>query len=216
MKKIYIWIIIIIILIVAVIGGYFAFNRYFIFDNQQEEIPDNEFDEEMLFNDVPVSHKASEAINFLTQRNIMNVSGDEKFYPDKTVSEGEFVKILATASLNSANFKDISGDDYLKYAEVLEKYNILKKEDIDVNKYISKSKVAVLVAKADMKIKKQDQMITELNYSDLNEIDEVTQTLIGHSIARGFVLPDNAKNYNPNANMTRSEIATIIYTFINS
>ncbi len=214
MKKKYIVIIIISILIIFTIGGFFAFN-YFKSRDEVIEIPEED-DIEMLFNDVPISNEASTAIDFLVQRDIMSVSGDEKFYPDNKVTNGEFIKILAKASLSSANYKDISGDDYLKYAELLEKNNVLKVSEINIDDLITKKDVAILLAKADLKIKNQNQVFTNVNFSDLKGVDEIGQTLIGHSVERGFILLNNERTFNPNINMTRADIANIIYLFINS
>ena len=215
MKKIYIAIIIIIILIILVIGGFFVFNNFNLEDEENDEIPEDETFVDMLFDDVKMSDKESEAINSLTQRDIMNVSGDGKFYPNDNVSVGEFLKILVRASLSNSNFKDITGDNYLKYVEILEKNKVLNLSEINIDKMITKSEVAILLAKVDIKIKGQDQELTELNCNDLKGLDDVSRTLINHSIARGFVSTDGSGNFNPNINITRAEIASIIYLFIN-
>lgn len=221
MTKKHIILIIVSILTIAGITIFLIFNNILKNDlgdmSWIDEEPD-EIDEELIFKDVPKKHWASQYIQFLTVREIMNVSGDENFYPDVEVTNEEFIKTVALANFTGINFREMSGEASFDEAiKLLEENNVLSKDqitNINKDKKISKIQVAVILAKADIKLRNNKQKIEDLLFTDLKGIDEVEIALLSHSVARGF-LANEGKNFYPNSSITRAELAKVLYCFIN-
>lgn len=174
-------------------------------------------DEELIFNDVPKSHWASNYIDFLSKREIMTASGDGNFYPDKKVTVEEFIEILALINFNGINSENSSGDNFASCLEILEANGVVSKNQFDENnrlENIKKIDVAVLIAKADLKIKVNRQKIIDLAFADLQEVGEVERALLSHSVASGFFINETSKFY-PNSSMSRAEVAKVLYYFLN-
>lgn len=176
-----------------------------------------EEDKELIFNDVPKNHWASGYIDFLSKREIMIASGDGNFYPDEKVTIEEFIEILALINFNGINSDNSSGDSFTRSLEILKTNGVLSQEQFNENnrfENIKKIDVAVLVAKADLKIKVNKQKIIDLAFTDLQEIDEVEMSLLVHSVASGFFINETSKFY-PNNSITRAEVAKVLYYFLN-
>lgn len=174
-------------------------------------------DEDLIFNDVPKSHWASSYIDFLSKREIMLGSSDGNFYPDKKVTVEEFIETLVLINFREIDFKNSSGDNFKQYLELLKENGVVIEDKFNENnklENIKKIDVAILLAKADLKIKVNKQKIIDLAFTDVQELDEVTKSLLAHSVASGFFINETSKFY-PNSSMTRAEVAKVLYYFMN-
>lgn len=214
MRKIHI-VIMIIILIIFVIAGIFIFKNLEVENDDWLNESGDEILEDLISDDIVESHWASEYIEFLKVREIMFDSGDGNFYPDEIVTTKEFIEVLTRVSFGRLDFESLDTEDFLK---VLEQNGVIKENEIDddrLNSKVTKYDVAVMLAKVDIKVRNHEQKFSNFPFTDLENIDEVSRTLIGHSIARGFFKRIEVKNFYPNANLTRAELAEIIYLFVN-
>lgn len=221
MTKKHIILIIVSVLTIAGVTTFLIFNNILKNDlgdmSWIDEEP-GETDEELVFKDVPKKHWASQYIQFLTAREIMNASGDENFYPDAEITNEEFIKAVALISFTGINFREMSGETSFDEAvKLLEQSNVLSKNQItntNKNKKISKIQVADILAKTDIKLRNNKQKIVDLLFTDLKNTDEVEIALLSHSVARGF-WTNEVKNFYPNSSITRAELAQVLYCFIN-
>lgn len=214
MKKMHIISIIVSVLIILLIAGFFTF-KYFNSKYDDFYEPEDNVIEEMIFNDVSENHWASEYISYLTQREIMFGSGDGNFYPDNKVSLGEFTETLLRATMGRLDFENLSGEDFVN---VLEKNKVFNVSEITIEEFgrnITKGEVAVYLAKADIKIRNKEQQYSAMNYQDLKVMDDVSQTLISHSISRGFFELNSGNYFYPQMHISRANLAEIIYLFLN-
>lgn len=213
MKKIYVALIIVSVLIIIFVVGFLIY-KFMNVENEDWLYSSGEVVEDMIFADVSREYWASEYILYLSQRDIMSASVDGNFYPDNKVTYIELAEILLRASMGRLDFESLSGDDFLR---ILEENKIFATNEVTKEKFnmnVTKCDVAVLLAKADMKIRNREQEIISLNYKDLTGIDEVSQTLIVHSVSRGFLRESGKNNFYPNKELSRAEIAEIIYLFL--
>ncbi len=174
-------------------------------------------DEDLIFNDVPKGHWASSYIDFLTKREVMFGSGDGNFYPDKKVTVEEFIETLALINFREIDLTNNSGDNFNQCLALLKENEVVSEDKFSENnklENIKKIDVAVLIAKADLKIKNNRQKIIDLAFTDLQEFDEVTKSLLSHSVASGFFINETSKFY-PNNSITRAEMAKVLYYFMN-
>lgn len=215
MRRWQVILIIVSVLIILSIGGFFIYKALNTENEDWLYGSGDEFFEEMIFNDVPKTHWASEYISYLSQREIMFASGDGYFYPDRYVTFEEFLETVLRVSLGKLDIDNLSGEGFIK---VLEKNEVFKEGEIGIeklSKILTKAEVAVVLAKVDMKIRNNSQKIAILNYEDLDELDEISKTLIGHSVERGFFELKADDKFYPNTVISRAELAEIIYLFLN-
>lgn len=215
MRKMHIILIIVSVLIILLIASFFILNYWNMENEDWLYTSGDEPLEEMIFDDVSENHWASEYISYLTQRKIMFCSGDGNFYPDEKVKYGEFIEILLRATMGRIDYENLSGEDFIK---ILENNKVFKENEIKfekLNHEITKGEVAVLLAKVDLKIRNIRQELNMLNYQDIKSYDEVTQTLIGHSVYKGYFLNNTSGYFYPSQILNRAETAEIMYLYLN-
>lgn len=216
MKKMH-FILIAIIVIISIVLGFFLYKNIEIEnDDWLNDYPGKQNEVEIVFNDVPKNHEFSEYIKYLTEREIMFPSGDGYFYPEEKVSLGEFSEILLRASMPRLNTQSYVQSDYIKKFEEI---GILKEKEINENNFnsmVTNYQVGVLLAKVDIKVRNNRQCMGNINFEDLYGMSEVAQSLIIHSVERGFFDLKNSKNFYPYKPLTRAEVAKIIYLFVNN
>lgn len=205
------------ILIGFAILGAIIYAKFFAKNKDKIEDLDEEEKIEMIYGDVLKSDDMSKYISYLVERNIMQVNKDNKFNPQKLVTKGELNKIIVHAILNPEIYQDILEDDYIKYAQILEKYYDISEEIKieNLKKPATKLDIAIALARADINIRNKTQNTGMLDISDVSNIDEVSEALLVHSIKEGYFDKVSDKFY-PNSSVTRARISKIIYTFLNN
>lgn len=171
--------------------------------------------EETIFNDVSENHWASEYIEYLSQRDIMLPYDDDKFYPDNFVELEEFIEIIIKVNFPRLDFESLSFEDMIK---ILENSNVLEKGEItseNLNDKVTNYSASVLLAKLDIKVRNNEQLILSKNYIDLESFDDVGRTLIGHAVKRGFAVLMRGENFYPNKLINRAEVAQMVYLYLN-
>ena len=91
------------------------------------------------FSDVPEGHWAEEFIAELTNKGVINGYPDGTYGPNDTLTTGQFLKLIVTASLPDIDYDMVNGDfehwasQYLRIAENYEavKEGSITKENID-------------------------------------------------------------------------------------
>lgn len=213
MRKMHVILIIVSVLIIFLIIGFFTIK--FLNNENEDWLYESGDSVEMIFDDVSESHWASEYILYLTKREIMGPSGDGKFYPENNVTYGEFFESILRCSTRGIDFDEIQSDDLIK---LLERNRVIEKDEIKMDKltnYIIKSDVGIFLAKVDMKIRNKKQIVNALKYNDLTNFDEVSQTLLAHSVSSGYFGIEKDSNFYPNQTITRAEMSKILYLFLN-
>lgn len=204
-----------IIILLAIISAFILANRDIEENDDWINEPGDEEIEEMIFYDVSEKHPLVEYMVFLNQREIMLPSGDGNFYPENMVSVKEFLEIVLKASMGRLDFNNLTSE---KLLEILVENKVINNGEISINDLdnkVTNYDVAIILAKVDMKVRNCEQVIANIRYTDLKNIDEVGQTLISHSVGRGFFHSNTSRVFNPYKKLTRAELAEIIYLFIN-
>lgn len=216
MRKSYIIIIVVIGLVACLIGGFFIYKNFS--DREYDEIwvdeSGNEDFIEYIYNDVPRDYWASEYILYVVQRDIMSVDEENNFYPEENMTMRDFLTVLLKALMPRVDVSKFSDEEFIAF---LQDEKILSKDFKMEEMYSSLTNyyATLFTAKADIHVRDYEQEITDLKYIDLDEIDDVGQTLIGHAISRGFVKTKTTKKFYPQKVLTRAEIAEILYLFLN-
>lgn len=172
------------------------------------------------FADCPESHWAYSYIEELKKSNIISGYSDGKFYPDKTVTREEFVKMVMLISglfneNSTCEFSDaVKGEWY--YAYVASAYaegiiNGVNAERFGIGSEISRQDVAVIICrlltKLDAELKADGEAIS---FTDSEAISDYAaqsiSTLTKMSVLNGF----SDGTFRPGASLTRAEAAKIL------
>ena len=169
------------------------------------------------FSDIAEVEWATEAIEALTAKGIINGVGDRKFEPNKTVTREQFVKMLCVAlgltEEAEITFTDIAGDDWsAPYIKKAVKAGLISGVDENTFGYgagISRQDIAVILHRT---IK---DTTGTAQFADNGEIADYAKDAVGAlsglKILNGF----EDGSFKPNASCTRAQAAVIIYNYLN-
>lgn len=182
-----------------------------------------EKEEQNGFSDIPETHWAKDAVNFLADKDIVSGNGDGTFSPSRSVTREEFVKMLVMAyDLYDENaeceFDDVADDAwYYKYVASAVKAGIVA--GVDYNKFGSGN----VITRQDMAVMSYRVITKYGNISvnrDYNEFAD-EQNISGYAYESvkalycGEILNGDEKEmFNPLGSTTRAEAATVIYKLI--
>lgn len=173
------------------------------------------------FSDVAENHWAISYINELSSNKVINGYPDGTFKPNGTLTKGEFLKLIMTASLPDYRFKLVQTDFehwasiYLKVAE---NYGVVDSEEINgsnIDEPISRIDVIKILSLSDTNIKGNPQKAVEiLNFNDVNNLPLKDQILLKHAVAKEIIggYPDGT--FKPQNNLTRAEASKILYIYM--
>ena len=170
------------------------------------------------FSDVS-GHWAESFIIDLANKGVINGYTDGTYKPDKTLTYGEYFKLIVTATLPDADFSVLNNETGHwagGYLTVLENYKIFEpgvitKEILDSK--ISRIEVVRVLGECDIKIRENDQKTIELEFNDISDINELQETTLRHAVAIGVINGDPNGKFRPNGELKRSEVAKIIATY---
>ena len=171
------------------------------------------------FSDLPSNHWAVDFINTLADKKVINGYPDGTFGPNKTLTYGEFIKLIVTASLPDVDFNLVEkrvNHWAAPYLTVLENYEIIGEgwttpEDLDGT--ISRIEVVRIMGECDIKIRQKSQQTTSLSFSDIDGLANDQISLLRHAVASGVISGDPGGTFRPNDTLIRSEAAKILYVY---
>jgi len=180
------------------------------FVKSEEPAPKN------LFNDVPESHWAFNAVTYLKVNNIVTGSGNNDFMPDSLVTREQLVKMILAAArdeiINDAENKFADVDSSSWYAPyvltALQKgyVNGISNTEFGVGQFATRQDICVIINRV--------INLEATNNSGFNDGDmiadyakEAVSALSGKGIVTGY--PNGS--FGPREYCTRAEMATIIY-----
>ncbi|MBR4110251.1 MAG: S-layer homology domain-containing protein [Clostridia bacterium] len=170
------------------------------------------------FSDVADSYWGAEVIYKLADAGVINGYDDGTYKPLKSVTYGEFIK-LVMATFLPADFEsqgvDVDFDHWAaSYVKLAEIYGIVEEGTItldNINNYISRIEMARIVSMADMILNSSDfDNSKELVFTDIFSVVGKDRTLLQHAYSSGLILGNPNGTFRPNAEMNRAEAATII------
>lgn len=178
------------------------------------------------FLDLASEHWAYKNVMNLVDKGIVSGYPDGTYRPDKTITRGEFFKLIMVAMDGEEIFelpKKLAktwAEPYMKYAESQGlMMNGTTTEDIDSN--MTRLEMAVVLSKVATykKIEKaysDDGMgvIETTTFNDVSSLSEMEQRYIQSVADLGLIRGYSDGSFKPNNSMTRAEIATVIYRFL--
>ena len=169
------------------------------------------------FSDIAEVEWATEAIEALTAKGIINGVGDRKFDPQGTVTREQFVKMLCVAlgltEEAEITFADVAGDDWsAPYIKKAVKAGLISGVDENTFGYgvgISRQDIAVILHRTIKDTTGTAQFADNAEIADYAK--DAVGALSGLKILNGF----EDGSFKPNASCTRAQAAVIIYNYLN-
>ncbi len=168
------------------------------------------------FSDLPDNHWAHDDIIALVENGSVNGYPDGTYQPDKTITRGEFFKIvMVTVAGGNEKFK--MGEGYTGHwatpyvITAMERKYLMDGTGIkNLDDDMTRLEMANVLSKICVQngFNGSAEKITE--YTDISNLDEISQRAIKNISYRGLIggYPDGS--FGPNNTMTRAEIATVV------
>lgn len=173
------------------------------------------------FPDVEEGHWASSYINELTTKGVINGYNDGTFKPNNTLTKGEFLKLIMTASMTDVDFSEAPKDFEhwaAGYVKVAENYSVLEVGEINaenINEPISRIDVIRIMSLCDINIREHEQKSVDmLMFNDVSNLTTAETILLSHAVANGVIggYPDGS--FKPTNNLTRAEVSKILSVYM--
>lgn len=185
------------------------------------EVPDNMSDAAKIFSDLSGAEWASEAIEDLYIKGVINGTGENEFSPNLNVKREEFAKMLTKAfkvDLVSTEqyFDDVAPDDWC-YDFVNSLYlsgaaNGVSEKLFGKGEDITRQDLCVMICRmADIAKGSFENANPPAEFSDGNEIADYAKEAVGRMQTAGIISGYEDNSFRPNGFATRAEAAKIIY-----
>ena len=173
------------------------------------------------FSDVPSDHWAYSFINELSGKGVINGYPDGRYGPSDTLTRGQFIKLIVTASMGNVNY------DYVEkrithwvapYLTILENYKIVDKGSLTKDKLdepISRIQVVKLLTLCDLNIRKNKQKAdSSIKFTDTRNLSREDKNYLSHAVACKIINGYEDGTFKPDNNLTRAEAAKIMSVYM--
>ncbi len=180
-------------------------------DNQNNNIPDNK---PSYPTDID-GHWAKSNVEYVYDHSLMNGYPEGIFAPENSITRAEFATVmskfmeLGEDSAAADKFSDVDGHWAKGYIGALYNREIVNGvSDIEFapDANITRQEIATILARAFKLTEKSADV-----FADNDSIAEWASDFVYMTKAAGYMQGDENNNFNPIANATRAEVATIIY-----
>lgn len=187
--------------------------EYFIPDNGATVTPSGK-----VFSDLSGFEWASDAIESLYKKGVVNGVGNGKFEPKRTVTREEFVKMVCVAfgieqSASAVDFADVAKDawyrGYIAAAGEAGLVNGVSGTMFGTGKPITREEIAAICYRA-LKSKGVALGVSAVGFTDYNEISDFAKEPVKSLYAEKIVTGTDGGKFAPKAYATRAEAAVII------
>lgn len=176
----------------------------------------------ITFSDLQKEHWAYNSIMILVEDGVINGYLDGTYKPEREVTRGEFLKLIMVALYE--------GDEYFKtndfnlghwaypYAiEAAVSGYLMNDTDIsNMDGEISRKEMVHILAKICIQNSiKKDDLGNPKKFSDISSLDEESKIYINFVTENGLINGYTDGTFKPDRTMTRAEVATVIYRFMN-
>lgn len=178
------------------------------------------------FSDVAKEHWAYEYINVLTEKKVINGFEDGTFRPSDTLTKGQFLKLILTASIRDEEEINEAEKKFEHWAggfvTLAEKYEVIDENSItidNIDEPINRIDVICILSKCDMRIKNHEQRLDgmiDYRFTDVEDLDEVQRYMLLHANNSFYIQGYEDGSFKPKNNLTRAEVAKIIAVYTGS
>ena len=223
-------------LTLMILGGvWFVFEAYNIerlntnIKIENEEVPlgfwmdeAEKIEEKEYYEDVE-NHWAKDSVMYIVDTQVMSLINDNEFMPNKYITRAEFITTLGrtenidTMDRKVKNFKDVEETKfYAPYVAWAEENEILaneKENKFRPNDLITREEAAVMLA-GYLENVRGEILIAGNGIKDLDKISTWAQDRVMLVLCSEYINGRNDGTFDPNAGMTRAELATLLTRMI--
>lgn len=182
-------------------------------------------DASIEYDDVKEDDWFEESVKYVTNNNLMNGMGDNKFSPSSNMTRGMIVTVLYRMSESSYNgkstFVDVKESEYYSAAVAWAAengiVNGIGNNKFEPNAEITREQLIVILYRY-AKAMKIDVSVGEstniLSYDDFNEIAEYSIPAFQWGSGKGIISGRTSTTLSPKGTASRAEVATMLMSFI--
>ncbi len=173
------------------------------------------------FSDMSSAEWAREAVEALAAKGIVSGKGNNMFYPNDTVTRGEFAKMLigalGVATSLEVEFKDVEkGAWYEKYVGGAVQSGLMNGygEAFGVENSLTREEMATVIYRA---LAKNGYELTSLNtveFADASEISDFAREAVKALSEAGIMQGMDNNMFSPKTPATRAQTAKMLYSII--
>lgn len=171
------------------------------------------------FSDVPRDHAHYSAIDFLSSKEVIKGYPDGSFKPEKIVNRAEALKLIFTlakktseSSASVSPFKDVKADDWFAPFVVLAKNEGIVKGNPDgtfaPGRNVNRAEFLTMLLKS-LKLK-EDSWKNKSTFPDVPQGSWMEPYMM-YASSSGMITADAKGNLHPSHELTRGEVASILY-----
>ena len=177
-----------------------------------------------LFDDLPMSHWAADAVYKLRDSGIIYGRSDRMFAPSENVTRAEFASMLVRAfdikgTGIASKFEDVTMNDWFYDAvSVCVEHKIVSGVDVAhfmPNDVITRQDMCVMLYHTFKTLGIDTGALEELSFNDKSEISEYALEAVSGMTADGILSGYEDKTFRPKNNASRAEAAKVIYGAVN-
>mgnify|MGYP000864030575 CR=1 FL=1 len=186
----------------------------------QQNTEDKSSDTKLVFNDVPASHWAFEAINYLRWKEYVTGSDANMFYPDEYVSRAEMVKMLVNAfhvpDGKGNPFSDVTSSDWFaKYISSAYSNGLVSGDgtNFNPNTAITRQDMVVMIYRFAKYAGKTFQN-SKMTFVDKDNISSYAEEAVAYMSGDSIICGNDGNYFMPLESATRAQAAKLIYEIV--
>lgn len=169
------------------------------------------------------NHWAKPYLLELNELGVINPSSEGKYTPDQEIRRWEFMRYINRAfgftEKASINFSDVSSDSlYYETVQIAVKYGYINgvgNDKMDPEGTLTREQAATILGRLHKYTPSAD--LSELNgFTDKNKLSNYSKSYVAEAVAQGYINGYTDGTFKPQGNITRGEIAKILYYFLGS
>lgn len=168
-------------------------------------------------------HWAKPYLLELNELGVINPSSEGKYTPDQAIRRWEFMRYINRAfgftEKASISFSDVSSDSvYYETVQIAVKYGYINgvgNDKMDPEGTLTREQAATILGRLHKYTPSAD--LSELNsFTDKNMLSNYSKSYVAEAVALGYINGYTDGTFKPQGNITRGEIAKILYYFLGS
>lgn len=174
----------------------------------------------LTFSDLNASHWAYEQIMMLAEEDIINGYENGTYKPEKSVTRGEFLKLIMTALYGGNDYFEKNNFNFGHWAttyaiEAARAGYLMDGTTISgLDNEISRLEMVHILAKVCIKNRiEKEQVEATIEFTDIISLDQNSKMYIGFVTENGLINGYPEGVFKPNKTMTRAEVATVMSRF---
>ena len=176
-------------------------------------------EKDSIFKDIEKDFWARKAIEYLYENNIINGMDENNYAPNDYLTREQAVSIVCRMinlepGIPDGSFLDVNNDGwyapYVYAAKSKKVVNGIDANNFGVGMYITRQDVAVIICNA----MGYDRDSTESGLSDFDSVSDYAKASVAYMNKAGIINGYSDSSFKPQNNITRAEIAQIIYNVL--